>query len=90
MTVPALTGRATWMGDFPWTPHFAARQTLTDALFAGRLAPQHARATVRSIPAAYLLAPCGRRLDVARVLGGLVRNERRFGCVAVYELTSAG
>lgn len=87
MTVPARTGRDTWLGHFPWTPDHARRTAVADALFAGRLSASEARALVRRARPAYLLSDCRRPVDLAPLLGDLVRRVPGFGCAGVYEVT---
>ncbi len=87
MTVPALTGRDTWVGQYSWTPSFNRRRPVAEDLFAGRLPPRAARRLVRSIRPAFLLADCGARADLSQLLGPLVTKTHRFGCAAVYVVT---
>src|SRR5437660_139826 len=46
MAVPAFTGRRTWLGEWTWTPHFARRQALAEAVTQARMPAQAARALV--------------------------------------------
>lgn len=84
MTVPALTGRNIWVGQYAWTPDFNRRRAVAEDLFAGRLAPDVARQLVRSLRPAFLLADCGARADLTQLLGPVVAEPHRFGCAAVY------
>jgi hypothetical protein len=86
-TVPAITGRHTWVGNFYYTPDFADRAALADRLFSGQLTPAAARALVRSSGARYVLADCqGRGSELAAQLGPLVSGDRRFGCARILVL----
>ena len=84
--VPALTGRATWVGATSWTPDFDARQDAADRLFAGRLDAAGARALVRRSGARFLYSDCQGHPDITRLLGPVAGEPRRFGCAAVYEV----
>jgi hypothetical protein len=87
MTVPALTGRDTWVGHFAWTPDFTRRSAQAEDLFAGRMDPAAAQALVLSIRPAYLLADCSQRADLRALLGPAITGVHRFGCAAVYDVT---
>ena len=89
-TVPAFTGRHTWVGHPTWTPDNTRREELAGALFAGRLSPQAARELVTGSGVAFLLSRCSDRHDLRRALGAVVRSVRRFGCAAVYEVGGRG
>jgi hypothetical protein len=84
--VPALTGRATWVGATSWSPDFERRQELADSLFAGRLSAATARQVVRDSGARFLYSDCQGHPDIAGLLGPLVGPPRRFGCATVYEV----
>lgn len=86
MAVPAFTGRRTWVGEFTWTPHFVARVDQAEQLFRGGMAAGRARPFVESSGARYLLADCGARADLPRLLGPLITATARFGCASVYTL----
>jgi hypothetical protein len=86
MAVPAFTGRRTWLGEWTWTPHFARRQALADALTEARLTPAAARALVAGTGARFALIDCDPGGRVRTLLGPLVVTERRFGCTSVYLL----
>jgi hypothetical protein len=86
--VPGYTGRKTWVGTVSWTPDFAERVGAADALFAGRLPPEAARALVRSTGARRLLADCGAQAQLMPVLGDLVTAVHRYGCATVYEVSA--
>ena len=84
--VPALTGRATWVGHPSWTPRFSNRAQIAGDLVSGRLSRGATRRVVARSGARYLLAGCdaSRRLEPA--LGELLMQTRRFGCATIYEL----
>lgn len=86
MTVPAFTGRSTYVGHYVWTPDFSARLSATEALFDGRLSPPASQALVRSIDPAFVLTDCETPVDLAPILGPLVASTRRFGCATVYRI----
>ena len=85
-TVPAFTGRRTWVGHYTWTPSHAGRRQRARMLFEGKLTRPEARRTVLESRAAFLLADCRSRAELGRLLGALVGPRRRFGCAAVYEV----
>jgi hypothetical protein len=82
-TVPAITGRAVWVGDGYWTPHYPTRARAARELFTGRLSPTAARALVHRTGARVLVSDCAHRADLRRALGPLVTATRRFGCARV-------
>jgi hypothetical protein len=87
MAVPAFTGRRTWVGEWTWTPHFAARQARADQLFSGQLPPATAQRFVTSTGARFVLTDCSSRtVPVGQLLGPLVAARRTFGCATVYTL----
>ena len=86
MAVPAFTGRRTWVGDYTWTPQFIYRAELAEELMGGELTPPEARRVVEAVGARFVLTDCAKRAPLARWLGALVADERRFGCATVYEL----
>jgi hypothetical protein len=89
-TVPAYTGRSTWVGHQAWTPDFHRRANEAEDLMEGRLSDPAARRLVLRSGAAYVLTDCSLRPDLGRVLRGGVSHTARFGCAAVYELDRAG
>jgi hypothetical protein len=86
IAVPAFTGRRTWVGEFSWTPHFVTRVDQAEQFFQGGMTAAQARSFAISVGARYLLADCGARADVPRLLGPLVTATARFGCASVYRL----
>jgi hypothetical protein len=89
--VPGQTGRRTLVGDCLWSePNCMPRSLAADALFKGSMSRAQARAFVRSSGARFLLASCAPHVDLSRLLGSMVVDQRRFGCAAVYELDQAG
>lgn len=82
--VPAITGRHTWVGNFYYTPDYAQRATLADALLSGRMPPAAARAIVRTSGARYVLVDCqSRGAQLSAVLAPMLSASRRFGCARV-------
>jgi len=86
-TVPAFTGRSTWVGHYVWTPDFTHRLRTAEQLFDGRIPPFQTQALVRSTGAIYVLTDCESHIDLAPILGELVLSTHRFGCAAVYQVT---
>ena len=89
--IPSQTGRAVWVGHGYWSRDYFARARLANALFRGRMRPAAARAFVQGTGASLLVADCAhRRVNLARLLRGIVTSERHFGCARVYVLAGAG
>jgi hypothetical protein len=86
MAVPAFTGRNSWRGHDVWTPAFATRDLLANALLSGGMPAATARALVAHSGARYLLADCSQQLDLRPLLGAIVTAVHRFGCVTVYDV----
>jgi hypothetical protein len=84
--VPAFAGRRSWVGHPSWTPDWPGRAALADRLFAARLDATAARALVQGSGARFLLADCGSRVDMRRLLGSLISGTQRFGCAVVYRV----
>jgi hypothetical protein len=90
-TVPARTGRRTFVGDCLWSePYCMPRSLQTDALFRGSLSPARARSFVRQTGARFLLFSCAQHANLEPELRPLISSIRRFGCAAVYELRPPG
>lgn len=88
--IPALTGRATFVGHPSWTPGFEARAGAVAGLFAGALPAPRARAYVRETGAALVVTDCRDPGRLAAQLAPDVARTRRFGCAAVLELAAPG
>lgn len=88
--IPALTGRAVWVGHYTWTPDFDPRSGAIERVLDNVAIPAVARATLEQSRARFLLTDCDHpRLD-ARRLAPLITGVRRFGpCYAVYTLRPA-
>jgi hypothetical protein len=86
MTVPAYTGRRTWVGENTWTPDFARRAQAAEALFGGAFSAAKTQRFVRLIGARFVLVDCGAHAQFDRALGSLVASAHRFGCARVYVL----
>ncbi len=86
--VPYTTGRETWVGALSWSPNYLDRAFRADALFNGQLSAAGARRLVLESRARFLYSRCGTAAGdrLAPVLGGLVAEDRRFGCATVYVL----
>jgi hypothetical protein len=89
MAVPAFTARRTWVGEWAWSPGYAARVSLSEQLMSGQMPPATARRLVHTIGARFALTDCRTRTPLDRLLGPLVVSKRQFGCAAVYELSLA-
>ncbi|HEY5001239.1 MAG TPA: hypothetical protein VII15_05320 [Candidatus Cryosericum sp.] len=85
-TIPAETGRHTWLGSFSWTPDFFKRITVANDLFSGRLSPSSVNRVVRSSTARFLLSDCNQHADLSSVLRPILGSVRHFGCATVYQL----
>ena len=88
-TVPARTGRHTFVGDCLWSePNCIPRSVQADALIRGALPAAAARTFVRQSGARFLLFSCssppGGRVE--RELRPLTQSIKHFGCATVYEL----
>jgi hypothetical protein len=87
--VPAQTGRHTYVGSCVWSePRCSPRVTTTVKLMKGLLSPAQARSFVVSTGARFLLQDCRSHGDLDKLLGPIVSSTRRFGCAAVYEVSS--
>jgi hypothetical protein len=84
--VPAYTGRETWIGAGSWTPDFAERQLLSEALFSGRLRRDTAERLVRDSGARFVFSDCHGRADIGRLVAGVTEPPRRFGCATVWRV----
>jgi hypothetical protein len=87
--VPAYAGRSTWAGHASWTPDSTRRFAQADDLFSARMSPGDAGRLIRASGAAFVVSPCGARLDAARALAGSSVVAHRFGCAVVYEVPGA-
>lgn len=85
-TVPAFTGRNTWVGHPTWTPSNPLREQQADDLFSGRLEPAAAAELVSSAGVSFLVADCEHPGDLRPALGPALTSVRRFGCATVYVL----
>ena len=85
-TIPAETGRQTWLGSYSWTPDFFRRISTTNNLFAGKLSPVEVDRVVRSSSARFVLSACNDNVNIAPALHSMLRSVRHFGCATVYEL----
>ncbi len=87
-TVPGETGRQTWVGIYSWTPNYARRVVLSDALFSGRLSPAQAVSVIKSSGARFLLSDCRENFDLNKSVRFLFVGTKRFGCSSVYRVAS--
>jgi len=88
-TVPAETGRQSWVGIFSWTPNYAQRVAFADALFSGMLSSTKAEALIRTSGARFLLADCQHRNARVAVPRADLVSIHHFGCATVFQLASA-
>jgi hypothetical protein len=86
ITVPAYTGRETWIGAGSWTPDQPRRVEAAEDLFAGRLDATRAQALVRRSRARFVLSDCHGRADIAGTLAPITEPPRRFGCATVWRV----
>ena len=85
-SVPARTGRRTWVGHGSWSPAFPERAATAQRLFSGRMNPEDAQWFVASTRARFLLAGCRHQGDLQGSLGREVAHVEDFGCATVYVL----
>ncbi len=87
-TVPAATGRRTFVGDCLWSePSCIPRSLAADRLFRGTDSAAAARRFVKQTGARFVLASCKSGIvDLSAKLGALIVATRRFGCATVYRL----
>ncbi len=89
LTVPAKTGRKTFIGDCLWSnPDCPRRSQLTNQLFNGQLRPWVARRFVRQSGARFVLADCSTQPRLDGELLPLAATIHRFGCASVYEVSA--
>jgi hypothetical protein len=88
-TVPAQTGRQTWVGIGSWTPDYNSRTVQADALFSGHMPKDEALGLLKSSQVKFLLSDCAENYPLAKLLGTAVSSERRFGCATVYMVSGA-
>ena len=85
-SVPARTGRRTWVGHGSWSPAFPERAATAERFFAGRMNPKEAQRFVTSTGARFLLAGCRHQGDIQASLGPELAHVEGFGCARVYVL----
>jgi hypothetical protein len=89
--VPADTGRRTFVGDCLWSePGCSWRAILAQQLLDGTIPAWQARQLVNEVGARFVLTDCTAPPDVARMLTPISSSVRRFGCAAVYRVSSPG
>jgi len=84
--VPFLTGREVYVGHDSWSPDFPTRARRAEALFAGELHGDSARAFVNETRARFLVGDCRHRTDVGSLIAPMLAAVRRYGCATIYEL----
>ncbi len=88
-TIPARTGRATYVGDCIWSqPRCNPRAIEVQQLLTGALSPAVAQIFVSRSHARFVLADCEERTELSGELGSMIASERRFGCATVYTVRS--
>jgi hypothetical protein len=85
-TIPAETGRRTWLGSYSWTPSLFQRIPVANALFSGRLSPSESMHVVTDSGAHFLLSDCHEHADLSKTLQPQLKAVHHFGCATVYEL----
>ena len=89
--VPALTGRRTFVGDCLWSePGCSQRAQLAQQLLDGTIPAVRAAPLVNEVGARFALTDCTAPPGVARMLARISSSVSRFGCAAVYRLSSPG
>ena len=89
--VPAETGRRTFVGDCLWSePRCSRRAQLAQQLLDGTIPAARARQLVNEVGARFVLVDCTAPPGVARTLAPISSSVNRFGCAAVYRLSSPG
>ncbi len=89
-TVPAETGRQTWLGNISWTPDYTARMGQAEALFSGGLNSVKARQLVQASKARFVLSDCDQHADLSELLAPIVVSVHHFGCATVYQVSNHG
>lgn len=88
-TIPARTGRATYVGDCIWSqPRCNPRAIEVQQLLNGALSPGVAQIFVSQSHARFVLADCEERTELSGELGSMIASERHFGCATVYTVRS--
>jgi hypothetical protein len=83
-SVPARTGRRTWLGHPSWTPQLALREREASRFFGGRMTASDARRLIRSLGVHMALAPCGSSASLERLLGPqILASSFPIGCARV-------
>ena len=85
-SVPARTGRRTWVGHGSWSPAFRNRAATAERLFSGHMDSEEAQRFVASTGAHFLLAGCRHEGDLQASLGPELAHVEGFGCARVYVL----
>ena len=88
-TVPALTGRQTWVGIASWTPDFRRRVELAGALFGGELSVAAADAWFGGRSSVSCCRTARGRSDLTRDLLPMLVSVHRFGCATVYQVDAS-
>jgi hypothetical protein len=89
--VPQWTGRRTLVGNCLWSePRCTDRHELAQNLFWNLMDDGTARRFVARTHARFALADCTSTADLQQLLGPMVVGAKRFGCAAVYELSTRG
>jgi hypothetical protein len=86
--IPGITARQDYVGDCLWSqPDCFMRSDAMQALFAGTMNPDRARAFVASSGARFLLGACGTaRPRVQQQLAPMIAATHTFGCATVWQL----
>jgi hypothetical protein len=89
LSVPAFTGRQTFVGHHSWEP--ADRQSVADEFFNPSLPEPRAKAVrtaiLRASRAVFVVAECGTAPTFSGDIASAARLRKRFGCVTVYEVS---
>jgi hypothetical protein len=87
-SVPAFTGRATWVGHPSWTPGFQTRADEAQRFVQAQLTQAEVERILREARPAFVLAGCGSSPALAALLPAST-TPHHFGCATVYELDAA-
>jgi hypothetical protein len=85
-TVPAETGRHTWVGLASWTPDYGQRIAAADRLFAGSMSSGDTQRFVASAGVTFMVSDCHHTHDLTASLGALLVDVEHFGCATVYQV----
>lgn len=87
-TIPARTGRRTYVGDCIWSePNCAQRSVVAREILYDQLPPAQAQNLVRASRARFILSDCSVHTSISGELGPMLVAVHHFGCAAVYQVS---